>query len=91
MRSTKRGNRTSAPRAEVLGVTRHGVWLLVGDTEYHLPFEQYPWFVKATIEQILAIELHHGGHLRWEALDVDLHVDVLAAPERFPLIAPTSR
>ena len=90
MKSTRRGGRTSSPSAEVLGVTPHGVWILVGDTEYHLPFQQYPWFAKATIEQILAVELHHGGHLRWDALDVDLHVDVLASPDRFPLIAGAS-
>ena len=70
MKSKKRGKPISAPHAEVLGVTPHGLWLLVGDREYQLPFADYPWFKSATMAQILAVEAHHDGHLRWESLDV---------------------
>ena len=51
-----------------------------------LPYVDFPWFRKATLDQILQVELLQEGHIRWPALDVDFCVDSLAAPERFPLI-----
>ena len=44
------GTITSAP--EVTNISRHGFWLLLGDEELLLPFEQFPWFRSATVEQI---------------------------------------
>lgn len=32
--------------------------------------------------------LHHEMHLYWPAFDVDLELEFLEDPERFPLIAP---
>ena len=36
--------------AEVSHVSLHGLWLLVGDEELLLPFEQFPWFRVAPYE-----------------------------------------
>lgn len=41
---------------EVTHVSRHGLWLLANDEELLLPFEHFPWFKKATIEQLLTVE-----------------------------------
>jgi hypothetical protein len=76
---------TTSP-AEVVNMDQHGIWLVVGDTEYFLPYEDFPWFRQATVENILVVELLHGDHLRWPALDVDLSLDSLTRPETFPLI-----
>jgi hypothetical protein len=84
MISSTHGADTS--RVEVGNIDQHGVWLLVGDKEYFLPYGQFPWFRTATIEQILAVELVHGDHLHWPMLDVDLSLDSLADPDSFPLI-----
>jgi hypothetical protein len=73
-------------RVEVGNIDRHGLWLLVEDQEYFLPYEDFPWFRKATVDQILNVELLHGDHLHWPDLDVDLSLDSLAQPELFPLI-----
>ncbi|MBI4862350.1 MAG: DUF2442 domain-containing protein [Candidatus Riflebacteria bacterium] len=56
-------------------------------TEYFLPHEEYPWFRAARLEQILDVELIHEDHLHWPALDVDLTVDCLERPDRYPLVA----
>jgi len=31
--------------------------------------------------------LLHGDHLHWPGLDVDLHLESIEHPERFPLLA----
>jgi hypothetical protein len=77
---------TGTSPVEVGNIDQQGVWLLIADREYFLPYEGFPWFRQATIEQILNVELLHGDHLHWPALDVDLSLDAVAKPESFPLI-----
>jgi hypothetical protein len=84
MKFTKLGKNTSV--AEVSNISAHGFWLLVQDREYFLPFDENPWFKDATISQILNVELLHGHHLHWPDLDVDLELESLASPEKYPLI-----
>lgn len=86
MKSKKIGASTSAPKAEISNVSLHGVWLLLGDTEYLLDFVRYPWFRKATIEQIHNVRLDHEFHLSWPDLDIDLDVKSLQTPDAYPLL-----
>jgi Protein of unknown function (DUF2442) len=72
---------------EVLNVSPHGFWLLVGGREYFLAFTNFPWFRGATLRQLFAIELSHGHHLYWPELDVDLDLERIQHPEKFPLMA----
>ena len=76
---------TSAP--EVTYVSRHGLWLLLGNEELLLPFKKFPWFKQATIEQIEDVEWPTPDHLYWPKLDVDLSVESIRNPESFPLVA----
>ena len=71
---------------EVTNISRHGVWLILHDKEYYLPYEKYPWFRNARVSEIVDVELLHGFHLFWPALDVDLELASLEDPSRFPLI-----
>ena len=73
-------------QVEVTNIDRFGFWLLVEDREYFLPYEGFPWFRHATIDQIADVELLHGDHLHWPDLDVDLSLESLARPDSFPLI-----
>jgi len=50
-----------------------------------MSFTTFPWFLHATIEQIYKVELFHGHHLHWPALDIDVDVDALCNPEKYPL------
>ena len=77
------GTATSSP--EVTNISRHGFWLLVDERELFLPFDEFPWFRGATVEQILEVERPQADHLRWPSLDVDLTVDSIEHPERYPL------
>ena len=72
---------------EVLNVSRHGFWLLVQTEELFVPFEQFPWFRDASIAEISNVSLPSSYHLYWSDLDVDLDVESLRHPEKFPLIS----
>jgi hypothetical protein len=82
------GTVTSAP--EVTHVSKHGFWLLLGDEELLLPFEHFPWFKKATIEQLSQVEWPTSNHVYWPQLDVDLSVESIRDPGVFPLLAKES-
>ncbi len=84
MKLKNHGKSTSG--AEVVQISSRGIWLLVNDTEYFLPFEDFPWFQKASVEQIHHVQLLHGFHLRWPDLDVDLALDSLNRLEQYPLV-----
>lgn len=84
MKSHEHGMTTSD--VEVLNIDRHGLWLFVRGAEYFLPYEDFPWFREAKVADILNVELLHGDHLHWPALDVDLSLDSLDHPESYPLI-----
>lgn len=83
MKSSGNGRRTSG--AEVQGVLKRGVWLLVRGREYFLPFSRYPWFKRACLSAIQHVRLLRGRHLYWPDLDVDLALESLEYPERYPL------
>ena len=77
------GTATSA--AEITNISKHGFWMLVDDRELFLPFDDFPWFRQATIEAILGVERPAPNHFYWPALDVDLSLDSVEHPERYPL------
>ena len=52
-----------------------------------LPFKEFPWFEHATIREVTDVRLEGDDHLHWPALDVDLTLELLAHPERYPLMA----
>ncbi|NNM88058.1 MAG: DUF2442 domain-containing protein [Phycisphaerae bacterium] len=85
MSSANTGTAISNP--EVLNVSPHGLWLMVEDKEYFLAFDDFPWFRTAAVRQLFAVELYHGEHLYWPTLDVDLSLEQIVHPEKFPLIA----
>ena len=72
---------------EVGNVTRQGFWLLLDGRELFLPFEDFPWFRKASIESLTTIDRPSAHHLYWPMLDIDLAVDSIEHPERYPLVS----
>jgi len=82
MKSRTHGGDTLA--VEVTNISRHGLWILVGEKELFLPFSEFPWFEKATVAAIMHVQFSEPDHLYWPDLDVDLSVE---HPDRYPLIA----
>jgi hypothetical protein len=85
MKSAKRGRPTSA--VEVTNVSRHGFWLLLEEEEHFLPYETFPWFREATIAQLTNVKRPAPHHLHWPELDIDLAVESLTHPDRYPLVS----
>ena len=84
MQSQQVGENTS--QVEVTNISKHGFWLLIHDVEHFLPFEEFPWFRDARINDILDVQLLNPDHLYWPTLDVDLDIKSITAPEAYPLI-----
>jgi hypothetical protein len=72
---------------EVTHVSKHCFWLLLGDEELVVPFVDFPWFKKATIEQLTNVEWPSPDHLYWPDIDVDLSVESIRNPVAFPLVS----
>ena len=72
---------------EVTNISRHGFWVLLGERELFLPFEEFPWFREASVEAILNVKRLREHHLYWPDLDVDLTVESIEHPDRYPLKA----
>ena len=85
MKSAQPGKHIS--KVEVTNVSKHGFWLLLEDREVFLPFAQFPWFRDAPIRKVLNVELPQPHHLYWPDLDIDLAVESIDHPERFPLVS----
>jgi hypothetical protein len=69
----------------VENITTFGIWLYVNGREYFLNYQDYPYFRDQTLKTIQDVQLLHGYHLYWPELDVDLEIDNLENPEKYPL------
>ena len=70
MKSQKRGKNISD--AEIQNVSEFGIWMLVKGQEYFLSYKEFPWFEKASVQDIYNFQFLHGQHLHWPVLDIDL-------------------
>jgi hypothetical protein len=76
---------TATLDVEVTNISKHGFWVYLGDRELFLSFEDFPWFAKASVGAILEVERPQPLHLYWPALDIDLAVESIEHPDRYPL------
>ena len=80
-----------ASDVEETNISTHGIWLLVDEREFFLFYEDFPWFKEVPIGNILRVEQPTPGHFYWPDLDVDLSIESIEHPERFPLKAKVSQ
>lgn len=86
MSSSVLGTNTSG--VEVTNISAHGFWIFdeVDQQESFLSFKDCPWFVGATVGQIREVQRQGKTVLHWPLLDVDLDLERIRHPERFPLL-----
>ena len=72
---------------EVTNVSPHGLWLLSHGKELFLSYENFPWFKDAPIGKVFAVEEVSPDHFYWPELDIDLGMDTIENPEKYPLTA----
>ena len=85
MKSALRGKPTS--HVEVTNVSSHGFWLFLDDRELFVAFEQFPWFREVSIRELVNVQRPHPHHLYWPNLDIDLAVESVEYPEKYPLVS----
>jgi hypothetical protein len=85
MNSQTPGKTTS--ELEVTNISSHGIWLFTNEEELFLSYQDFPWFKEAPVGKILKVEEPTSGHYYWPDLDIDLGVETIKHPERFPLKA----
>jgi hypothetical protein len=76
---------TNTSLNEVTNITQTGFWLIVENKEYFVPFNDYPEFKKATVDQIYNAKQISPGSFYWEELDIDIELAALAEPDKYPL------
>jgi hypothetical protein len=85
MSSLAHGNSTSL--VEVTHISSNGVWLLTHDEELFMSYDDFPWFKSQQLKSVINVEEQSPGHFYWPEIDVDLTLEIIRHPERFPLLA----
>ena len=71
----------------VENITPFGIWFFIKRKEYFLDFDIFPYFREQSIRAIQNVSLLHDVHLYWPDIDIDLEIDNLENPEKYPLIS----
>ncbi len=71
---------------KILNISKFGIWILIHDEEFFINFEDFPWFRNANINDIFNVEYLHVNHLYWPSLDIDITLNSLRDPEKYPLM-----
>ena len=77
---------TASTSASVLMINGEGIMLSVLGRDYFLSYNRIPWMQDAPIRSVLNVQMSGSEAIAWPDLDVDLEVDSLRHPERYPLV-----
>ena len=72
--------------ASVLMINAEGIMLSVLGHDYFLSYKRIPWMQDAPIRSVLNVQMSGPEAIEWPDLDVDLEIDSLHHPERYPLV-----
>ncbi len=76
----------STLECEVTDINKNGIWILVKGKEYFISFKEFPMFKSVPLEKIFNVILLSPDHLYWKELDIDIELDSIEQPEKYPLI-----
>ena len=85
MPTTSKSN-FSSTLADVLMINDRGIMISVQGQDYFLSYNRVPWMKDATISEVLDVRMSGKNAIEWPKLDVDLEIDSLRHPERYPLL-----
>ncbi|RHU26180.1 MULTISPECIES: DUF2442 domain-containing protein [unclassified Parabacteroides] len=71
-------------------INSQGIMISVLGHDYFLSYNRVPWLKDARISDVLNIEVSGRSAIAWPALDVDLEIESLKHPERYPLLMKRS-
>ena len=79
-------NNISSTSVSVLMINAQGVMISVMGQDYFLSYNRIPWMRDASISSVLNVQMCGPEAIEWPDLDVDLEIDSLKHPERYPLV-----
>ena len=79
-------NNINSTSVSVLMINGQGIMISVGGQDFFLSYNRVPWMREASINDVLNIRMCGNDAVEWPALDVDLEIDSLRHPERYPLL-----
>ena len=82
----RRESEDSSTSASVLMINAQGIMLSVLGNDYFLSYNRIPWMKDAPIRSVLNVQMSGTEAIEWPDLDVDLEIDSLRHPERYPLV-----
>lgn len=85
MQTTLESN-TNSTSVDVLMINEKGVMISVMGQDYFLSYNRVPWMRDATINEVLDVRMNGKNAIEWPKLEVDLEVESLRHPERYPLL-----
>ncbi|MCD8297391.1 MAG: DUF2442 domain-containing protein [Prevotella sp.] len=74
----------------VLMINGQGLFLSVKGQDYFISYNRIPWLRDARISSVLNVRMSGRDSIEWPELDVDLEIESLRHPERYPLIMKRS-
>lgn len=83
-------NYTADTSVSVLMINAQGIMLSVCGNDYFLSYNRIPWMRDASISSVLNVKMSGHNAIEWPDLNVDLEIDSLKHPERYPLIMKRS-
>jgi hypothetical protein len=87
MSSSAPGNTTFAIEITDIGV--QGIRMLRRNEELFLSYRDFPWFKNQPKRKIENVTEVSPEHFYWPEIDVDLCLDSIRHPDKFPLKAKT--
>ena len=78
-------NGTNTLKSNDFYVSQFGIWIYIENVEYFISFKEYPELRKHTIDEISNFYFDRQNNIHWEELDIDIELDSLKDPKRYPL------
>lgn len=70
----------------VLMINDKGLMISVQGQDYFLSYNRIPWMRNASIADALNVQMSGRNAIEWPNLDVELEIESLKHPERYPLL-----
>ena len=79
-------NNFNSTSVSVLMINGQGIMLSVLGNDYFLSYNRNPWMQDAPIRSVLNVQMSGSRAIEWPDLDIDLEIESLRHPERYPLV-----
>lgn len=70
----------------VVSINADGIFINAFGRDYFLSYNRLPWFKNAKVSEILNVSSMGTTAISWNSLDVDIEIDSLNHPEKYPLV-----